>query len=577
MIVKGEKINDRYQIIRTIGEGGMANVYLAYDTILDRNVAVKILRGDLADDEKFVRRFQREAIAASSLVHPNIVGMYDVGEDNGRYFIVMEYIDGKTLKSLIKRRGALTIPEVIDIMLQLTEGIACAHDSYIIHRDIKPQNVMILDDGTVKITDFGIAMALNSNELTQTNSVMGSVHYLPPEQANGSGSTIKSDIYSLGILMFELLTGKLPFKGESAVEIAIKQMKEAIPSVRSLNSDIPQSLENVILKACAKNPKNRYENVREMRDDIKTALNPERANEQRYHYPYPEQDLEETKKMPNLSRVTQKETQRREDEELRKIETEEENKKTNLALWITGGVCLLLALIIGIVAIVWPKVTEVPEITVPDVSDKSIIEAEQILKKAGFEVMSETEEKNDSTIEEGKVIGTKPIAGRSVKKGTEIKLVVSLGTKGMVLEDYKGQNYFEVKGMLEANNIYVLTEKKPVTKEDNVKENTIMEQSPAAGEKVVEGDTVTLYIPDLKTEYPDFVGEHWKVEDVETFCKENNITLTIDTIETSQYEQGTIISQNRAAGSIVNPPVTLKIVVAMSASTELPDDPEAME
>lgn len=212
MINKGQMLAGRYQIIRTIGEGGMANVYLAHDTILNREVAVKVLRGDLADDEKFVRRFQREAISASSLIHPNIVEMYDVGEDNGNYYIVMEYINGRTLKSLIKKRGALTLPEVIDIMLQLTSAIACAHDSYIIHRDIKPQNVLILEDGRVKITDFGIATALNSNELTQTNSVMGSVHYLPPEQANGSGATIKSDIYSLGILMFELLTGKIPFK-----------------------------------------------------------------------------------------------------------------------------------------------------------------------------------------------------------------------------------------------------------------------------------------------------------------------------------------------------------------------------
>ena len=257
MIIKGQKINDRYQIIRSIGEGGMANVYLAYDTILNRNVAVKILRGDLAGDEKFVRRFKREAISASSLVHPNIVEMYDVGEDDGNNFIVMEYIDGKTLKSLIKKRGALTLPEVIDIMLQLTSAISCAHESYIIHRDIKPQNVMILDDGRVKITDFGIAIASNAADLTQTNSVMGSVHYLPPEQANGDGATIKSDVYSLGILMFELLTGKVPFKGDNAVEIALKQMKEQIPSVCEINPDIPQAVENIVLRACAKNPKNR--------------------------------------------------------------------------------------------------------------------------------------------------------------------------------------------------------------------------------------------------------------------------------------------------------------------------------
>lgn len=188
-------------------------------------------------------------------------------------------------------------------MLQLTSAIACAHDSYIIHRDIKPQNVLILEDGRVKITDFGIATALNSNELTQTNSVMGSVHYLPPEQANGSGATIKSDIYSLGILMFELLTGKIPFKGDNAVEIAIKHMKEPIPSVRKINPDIPQSIENVILKACAKNTKNRYDNVKEMYDDIKNALTDEGLQQQRLVYKYPENDLEKTLVVPNLSRM----------------------------------------------------------------------------------------------------------------------------------------------------------------------------------------------------------------------------------------------------------------------------------
>ena len=271
MIVKGQKINDRYEVIRSIGEGGMANVYLALDTILDRRVAVKVLRGDLANDEKFVRRFQREAISASSLSHPNIVEMYDVGEDEGNYFIVMEYVEGKSLKSLIKKRGGLTLPEVLDIMLQLTDGIACAHNSYIIHRDIKPQNVLVLDDGRVKITDFGIAQALKRGELTETNSVMGSVHYLPPEQANGTGTTIKSDIYSLGIVMFELLTGKVPFKGENAVEIAIKQMKEPMPSIHTYKEGIPQSIENIILKAAAKNPKNRYDTVLEMQEEIGRA------------------------------------------------------------------------------------------------------------------------------------------------------------------------------------------------------------------------------------------------------------------------------------------------------------------
>ena len=288
MIMKGQKINDRYQIIKSIGEGGMANVYLAYDTILDRNVAVKVLRGDLATDEKFVRRFQREALSASSLSHPNIVEVYDVGEDNGQYYIVMEYIEGCQLKQLLKKRGRLTLSEVIDIMLQITDGLSVAHDAYIIHRDIKPQNIMILDSGLVKITDFGIAMAMNSTQLTQTNSVMGSVHYLPPEQANGKGSTLQSDIYSMGILMYELLTGELPYKGDNAVEIALKHLKEKIPSVREKFPEIPQSVENIIIKATAKNPKNRYADARSMNEDLRTCLDDSRVNEAKIVLPYPE-------------------------------------------------------------------------------------------------------------------------------------------------------------------------------------------------------------------------------------------------------------------------------------------------
>ncbi len=445
MIVKGQKINDRYQITRMIGEGGMANVYLAHDLILDRDVAVKVLRGDLAEDEKFVRRFQREAIAASSLSHPNIVEVYDVGEDNGVYFIVMEYIDGKTLKSLIKKRGHLTLPEVVDIMLQLTSGLACAHDSYIIHRDIKPQNIMILEDGMVKITDFGIAMALNSNELTQTNSVMGSVHYLPPEQANGNGATIKSDIYSLGILMYELLTGTLPFKGDNAVEIAIKQMKESIPSLTKMDLGIPQSIENIVLKACAKNPKNRYDNVLQMREDLKVALNEEHKNDARIVYEYPEQELEETKTVLNLKEMKKQ-----------KEKEDKEDKKINKGLKIFGIIAGIFV-VIGIIAfaIIFYQNKEVK---IPDVSDMTVAQAEKALMDSGFEVKTKTKEEFDDKIEEGKVIGTEPQGNRMAKKGTEITLIISKGTDLITLEDYVGQTATAVQKSLESKGLVVSIE-----------------------------------------------------------------------------------------------------------------------
>ena len=294
MLSKGQKINERYEIVKSIGEGGMANVYLANDTILDRKVAVKVLRGDLSADDKFIRRFEREAQSVSNLSHPNIVEVYDVGVEDNQHYIVMEYIEGKTLKQLLKKRETLTLTEVIDIMTQLTDGMAHAHESYIIHRDIKPQNIMIEDNGLIKITDFGIAMALNATQLTQTNSVMGSVHYLPPEQASGKGATMKSDIYSLGILMYELLTGNVPFKGDNAVEIALKHMKDKIPSIRKQDPSIPQAVENILLKAAAKNPRNRYDSISNMHEDLLHCLDEEHANDKKIVFEYPENDLDGT-------------------------------------------------------------------------------------------------------------------------------------------------------------------------------------------------------------------------------------------------------------------------------------------
>ena len=382
MLSKGQKINDRYEIIKTIGEGGMANVYLANDTILDRKVAIKVLRGDLSNDEKFIRRFKREALSVSNLSHPNIVEVYDVGEEDGNYYIVMEYIEGKTLKQLLQKRGALTLNEVIDIMTQLTDGLAHAHEAYIIHRDIKPQNIMIEDNGLVKITDFGIAMALNSTQLTQTNSVMGSVHYLPPEQANGKGSTVKSDIYSLGILMYELLTGSVPFKGDTAVEIALKHMKEKIPSIRKQNPTIPQSVENIVLKATAKNPKNRYDNVRDMYKDLQTAL--QRDNEKRLVYEYPENDLEETKVIPQVTKeikqVIDKPTAKEEDSEDNSVlkEKDEKNKLPIILAVVLLGTLIVLA---GVYLLITSK--DVKEVKVPNVVGLTTEKAIKMIKSVG--------------------------------------------------------------------------------------------------------------------------------------------------------------------------------------------------
>ena len=557
MIMKGQKINDRYQIIKSIGEGGMANVYLAYDTILDRNVAVKVLRGDLATDEKFVRRFQREALSASSLSHPNIVEVYDVGEDNGQYYIVMEYIEGCQLKQLLKKRGRLTLSEVIDIMLQITDGLSVAHDAYIIHRDIKPQNIMILDSGLVKITDFGIAMAMNSTQLTQTNSVMGSVHYLPPEQANGKGSTLQSDIYSMGILMYELLTGELPYKGDNAVEIALKHLKEKIPSVREKLPEIPQSVENIIIKATAKNPKNRYADARSMNEDLRTCLDDSRANEPKIVLPYPEFDEDRKPKSSTKS-------QSKNDAIVKEIKTEEvENtKRDNKVLITLFAVFTCIVIVITSIIVLLPIITNQKEIKVPDVSGLDISDAINTLQNEGFKIADQQKEQASDEVPEGKVVKTNPVAGVKKTKGSEITLYISTGNEGFTMEDFTGKNYYTVYGTLTAYGILVIPEKRDVS-DAKVDASTILDQSVKAGEKVSKGDTVILYIPNVTTKYPDFTSGDYTKEQIEQFCTQYSINCKFKEVSeaSGNYKSGDIIAQSRLSGTQVTSGASLTITI----------------
>ena len=596
MLSKGQKINDRYEIVKNIGEGGMANVYLANDTILDRKVAIKVLRGDLSNDDKFIRRFQREALSVSNLSHPNIVEVYDVGEEDGEHYIVMEYIEGKTLKELLKKRESLTLSEVIDIMTQLTDGISHAHESYIIHRDIKPQNIMIQDDGKIKITDFGIAMALNATQLTQTNSVMGSVHYLPPEQASGKSATIKSDIYSLGILMYELLTGNVPFKGDNAVEIALKHMKDKIPSIRKQDPSIPQSVENIILKAAAKNPRNRYDSAKEMHEDLLHCLDEEHQNDKKISFEYPENDLDSTapintnaikKKIVKTPKESTEDIDNTEDlvkeikaEDLENDDNDEDSeddffeepKKRNTLITILASFFLLLLITIAIFWLITTK--EVKDITVPNVIGKSTDEAIEILTKEGFTYT--TEQKNSDSVKEGYVIKTSPKAGSTRKKGDTVTIIESIGGSYHYLENYIGKNYSEVKAKLELLGINVLIEKKDVEDKEKYKgkENIIIDQTPIFDEKddkklIEKGDTITLYIPNIVDEYPDMVNESWTLSDVLAFAKEYKLNISVNdknntTIPENKYNDfnnSVIIEQSRPVGDAIIEGITLKVKV----------------
>ncbi|MDI7741614.1 Stk1 family PASTA domain-containing Ser/Thr kinase [Lysinibacillus fusiformis] len=495
-MIEGKRINDRYKILDLIGGGGMSNVYLAHDMILNRDVAVKILRYDAANEEEFHRRFQREALSATSLTHPNIVSIYDVGEDQDMHYIVMEYIKGKTLKQYINEFSPLTPARSVQIMKQLTSAIAHAHENQIIHRDIKPQNILVDHEGDVKVTDFGIATSLTATSYTKTNSVIGTVHYLSPEQARGGTATNQSDIYALGIVLYELLTGELPFSGESAVSIALKHLQTETPSIRALDASIPQSLENVVLKATAKNPLHRYASVEEMEEDLQTVLSPSRSNEKKFAPPI---DDDETKAMPVIkeplpigdianTKILSQETGKIEKVEPAKNHKKKKKdpkagkkKKSRGKIW---GIIIASILIIILAAILLFNLLSPKQVEIPQVANLEVDEAIELLETSGFTI-GETKEKHSEDVEKGLVVETNPKAGLTRVEGTEIDLYVSLGTETVPMDDYVGKQIDQVTSFLENSDFKF----RVVSEESSESEGTIIAQEPSGGEEVVPGET----------------------------------------------------------------------------------------
>lgn len=493
MIGVGNKIGERYEVIDNIGSGGMANVYLAQDLILNREVAIKVLRFDFQDDQDAIRRFQREALAATEMVHPNIVTVYDVGEENGMQYIVMEYVKGTDLKKYIRDYSPISLETVVNIMEQILAAISVAHQHRIIHRDLKPQNILVDEDGTVKITDFGIAIALSETSITQTNTLLGSVHYLSPEQARGGMATRQSDIYALGIILYELLTGVVPFEGESAVSIALKHFQNDMPSVRRINPNIPQSLENVILHATAKEIADRYPTVDDMYADLRTSLNPERMNEPRFT---PTVMMDETKRLTPIpdeyyqadSATAIPPVDLMDDD----YEDEEEAKKPKNKKKIIAIAAVVLVVIVGAL---YALGVGKGDVVIPDVKGKTPFEATEILKDKKINVDSKIEEIADDSIEKGKVVKTNPPIGTKVKENGSIKLYVSSGSKSQVMKDYTDMDVTDAKDDLLSKGF--LDENIEVVKQfsDSVDENMVIKQTPKSGRKVIaEEAKVTLTI-----------------------------------------------------------------------------------
>lgn len=435
-------IADRYEVVSHIGQGGMADVFLAVDTILNRQVAIKILRADLSTDAVSILRFEREAQAAAALAHPNIVEIYDVGDYKGHHYIVMEYVTGKTLKQVIRSRGPLVNEEAVDIMKQLCSAISEAHSRGIIHRDIKPQNVIVKADGSIKILDFGIATAKGSMQLTQANNVMGSVHYLAPELAKGEAASPQSDIYALGIVLYEMLAGDVPFKADQAVQIALKHMREPMPDVRLINASVPQSIANVITRATSKDPNNRYGSCREMLQDISTCLRPERLNERKLVL---HEDIQKQKKEQTNVKAEPARGKHTNFTSSHTYETSSHEKGKNYTKPVATifGIVVVVGIIAALIFNFLPRNTKVPSI-----QGMSLQDAEKALHKANLNI----DESNISyelteDIEQGIVISSSPEEGSEVGGDTSISLVVSSGI-GVTCDDFVGQNITDVKKQL---------------------------------------------------------------------------------------------------------------------------------
>ena len=563
----GYELNHRYKIIESLGEGGMANVYLAHDLVLDRDVSVKLLRLDLRDDPSTKRRFEREAMAATQLNDPHIVGVYDVGEEHGIQYMVMEYVKGTDLKNYIHDHYPIPLPQVIDIMEQVLSAVQTAHANGIIHRDLKPQNILIDENKNIKITDFGIAMAASQNSMTQTNSLLGSVHYLSPEQARGSIATPQSDIYSLGIILFELLTGQVPFEGETAVSIALKHFRDEIPSVRKFNPQIPQPLENVVYRATAKHPCDRYHDVEAMAADLQTSLDPSRADEPKFVVGQRSSneetkvlDLDAIKEAANLDETSDEKV---DDDTKQLTATRQSRMKRSIQRhpihkWAVILVLLVVAIGIGTGLYMHRSVS------VPDVEGLTAAQAEKKLQ-ANHLRLGNVIEKSSQTVAKNHVVKVADNQRRA-HAGQSIDLVVSRGVKTWKMADYVGDGYSDTADELRDKGFVVKQTKKY---SDTVATGKVIKQSVNAGTTINPSQqTVTLTVSAGKKQVtiPSFKGKD--VSEVQDFANKHQLQLTTTQKNSTTVATNHVIQQTPKAGSKLTHGDTLTVQIA-SNSNEL--------
>lgn len=554
----GYILGNRYKIIRPLGEGGMANVYLAHDLVLDRDVSVKLLRLDLRDDPQTKKRFQREAMAATQLNDPNIVGVYDVGEEHGMQYMVMQYVEGTDLKKYIATHYPIPLPQVIDIMEQVLSAVESAHEHGIIHRDLKPSNILIDQNKNLKITDFGIATASFDNSLTQTNTLVGSVHYLSPEQARGSVATKRSDIYSLGIILFELLTGKVPFEGENAVSIALKHFKDQIPSVRSVNPQIPQALENVVYKATAKDPEERYSSAKEMAADLRTSLDADRQSEPKFtenDHCDEETKVLDLKEIKDAQQVQDHENESDSSDEKTNDETTSKNKRS----WKKRIIALSASIVVIIAGFCGWYFNRL--VTVPDLDGKTAPQAEKILAKHHLRVGNITRT-NSKVVAKNHIVR---VSGSDrVRYGREVNLVLSNGVASYKMADYVGNDYDDTASQLRNMGFTV---NKVERYSSSVDQGEIIKQNVSAGNVITPHSkeiTLTVSKGKKKVTVPSFKNKD--VSEVQNFANKHHLQVTVIKKNSTTVPVNHVIKQTPTSGSQLAEGDTITVQVAATAA-----------
>lgn len=562
----------RYELIEKIGEGGMAVVYKAKDRLLNRYVAIKILRPEFTQDEQFLDSFKRESQAAAGLQHPNIVSIYDVGRTGNINFIVMELVDGRPLSDFIKEKGRLDYKTTIDIAKQMASALSIAHKHQIIHRDVKPHNIMITSDGVAKLTDFGIARAVsNATMVADTSKIIGSVHYFSPEQARGAYVDERSDIYSLGIVMFEMLTGRVPFDGETPVEVALKHINDDVPSPAKLVPGIPPALDKVVLKATDKYQTERYKSADEMLEALKNVEFVTQMVGDRVFAG------EKDNKLRQDENVVAPVNNKREDREQEmvvvpansrkpKSKTDDSKKKKKIAI-IIGIAAAAILILFGILYVSGIIGGGGKEVVVPDVKGMSYSEAKEVLEEKGLKIEKADEPIASQKIEKGKIVSQTPSKNSKVKKGRTVRVILSAGNTELKVPDLKGLSYNEAKTLLSEMGLQI--SKGDEVDSDSISEGLIASQYPAAKTKVDKGDIITVNISRGKKDavIPKLVGTKFTSEnDISEILSKYGYKLGKVSYEESYETPGTIIKQSPDAGTTAEKKTTVDIVISKAKS-----------